>query len=88
MACCARELGLGWKSAVSLLLGVRFLRGDYRWHCGVEEEPEALGSAADLVAEGGGTGLCLHHSHPRVVVLSHSVCESDLEVTHRWLGLI
>ena len=54
----------------------------------MEEEPEALGSAADLVAEGGGTGLCLHHSHPREVVLSHRVCESDLEVTHTWLGLI
>ena len=58
----------------------------------MEEEPEALGSAADLVAGGGGggagTGLCLHRSHSRVAVLSLGVCESDLKVAHRWLGLI
>lgn len=30
---------------------------------GGASQREALGSAADLVADGGGTGLCLLHSH-------------------------
>lgn len=50
----------------------------------MEEEPEALGSATDMVAAGGGAGLCSYHSHPRAGALGVSVCESDLEVKGGW----